>query len=154
MLFHRPVFISWSFKENLSFSEPRIRNPKQEFSLLTVPNPSFQDQSWRKRLIYGQEGLQEDSKKRERSRKESYSVYVYKVLKQVHPDTGISSKVMGIMNSFNNIFKRITREASCLGHYNRCSTITSPEIQTAVRLLLPGEQAPSTKSITKYTSAK
>ena len=30
-----------------------------------------------------------DGKKRKRSRKESYSVYVYKVLKQVHPDTGI-----------------------------------------------------------------
>ena len=29
-----------------------------------------------------------------------YSVYVYKVLKQVHPETGISSKAMGIMNSF------------------------------------------------------
>ena len=38
-----------------------------------------------------------DGKKRKRSRKESYSVYVYKVLKQVHPDTGISSKAMGIM---------------------------------------------------------
>ncbi|KAL1785210.1 histone H2B type 1-F J L [Sigmodon hispidus] len=49
-----------------------------------------------------------DGKKRKRSRKESYSVYVYKVLKQVHPDTGISSKAMGIMNSFvNDIFKRI-----------------------------------------------
>ncbi|EDL38884.1 mCG48964, isoform CRA_a [Mus musculus] len=49
-----------------------------------------------------------DGKKRKRSRKESYSVYVYKVLKQVHPDTGISSKAMGIMNSFvNDIFERI-----------------------------------------------
>nr|XP_055119758.1 histone H4 isoform X2 [Symphalangus syndactylus] len=36
-----------------------------------------------------------DGKKRKRSRKESYSVYVYKVLKQVHPDTGISSKMSG-----------------------------------------------------------
>lgn len=35
-----------------------------------------------------------DGKKRKRSRKESYSVYVYKVLKQVHPDTGISSKAL------------------------------------------------------------
>ncbi|EDL30437.1 mCG48869 [Mus musculus] len=39
-----------------------------------------------------------DGKKRKRSRKESY-VYAYKVLKQVHPDTGNSSKAMGIMNS-------------------------------------------------------
>uniref|UniRef100_G1U531 Core Histone H2A/H2B/H3 domain-containing protein n=1 Tax=Oryctolagus cuniculus TaxID=9986 RepID=G1U531_RABIT len=81
-----------------------------------------------------------DGKKRKRSRKESYSVYVYKVLKQVHPDTGISSKAMGIMNSFvNDIFERIAGEASRLAHYNKRSTITSREIQTAVRLLLPGE---------------
>ncbi|XP_044938190.1 histone H2B type 1-K isoform X2 [Mustela putorius furo] len=81
-----------------------------------------------------------DGKKRKRSRKESYSVYVYKVLKQVHPDTGISSKAMGIMNSFvNDIFERIAGEASRLAHYNQRSTITSREIQTAVRLLLPGE---------------
>ena len=70
-----------------------------------------------------------DGKKRKRSRKESYSVYVYKVLKQVHPDTGISSKAMGIMNSFvNDIFERIAGEASRLAHYNKRSTITSREI--------------------------
>ena len=40
-----------------------------------------------------------DGKKHKHSCKEIYSVYVYKVLKQVHPDTGISSKAMGIMNS-------------------------------------------------------
>ena len=28
---------------------------------------------------------------------ESYKIYIYKVLKQVHPDTGISSKAMSIM---------------------------------------------------------
>ncbi|KAK0151000.1 Histone H2B 1/2 [Merluccius polli] len=81
-------------------------------------------------------------KKRRKTRKESYAIYVYKVLKQVHPDTGISSKAMGIMNSFvNDIFERIAGEASRLAHYNKRSTITSREIQTAVRLLLPGELA-------------
>ncbi|KYO39888.1 hypothetical protein Y1Q_0006752 [Alligator mississippiensis] len=99
-------------------------------------------------------------KKRRKSRKESYSIYVYKVLKQVHPDTGISSKAMGIMNSFvNDIFERIAGEASRLAHYNKRSTITSREIQTAVRLLLPGELAKhavseGTKAVTKYTSSK
>ncbi|TRZ00578.1 hypothetical protein DNTS_004500 [Danionella cerebrum] len=99
-------------------------------------------------------------KKRKRSRKESYAIYVYKVLKQVHPDTGISSKAMGIMNSFvNDIFERIAGEASRLAHYNKRSTISSREIQTAVRLLLPGELAKhavseGTKAVTKYTSSK
>lgn len=99
-------------------------------------------------------------KKRKRRRRESYSIYIYKVLKQVHPDTGVSSKAMSIMNSFvNDIFERIAAEASRLAHYNRRSTITSREIQTAVRLLLPGELAKhavseGTKAVTKYTSSK
>ncbi|EDO48398.1 predicted protein [Nematostella vectensis] len=102
----------------------------------------------------------EGKKKRKGRRKESYSIYIYKVLKQVHPDTGISSKAMVIMNSFvNDIFERIAGEASRLAHYNKKSTITSREIQTAVRLLLPGELAKhavseGTKAVTKYTSSK
>ena len=101
-----------------------------------------------------------DGKKRKCSRKESYSVYVYKVRKQVHPDTYISSKAMGIMNSFlNDMFKCIAGEASRLAHYNKHSSITSREIQTAVRLLLPGElvkhaMSEGTKAVTKYTSSK
>ena len=99
-------------------------------------------------------------KKRRHKRRESYAIYVYKVLKQVHPDTGISSKAMSIMNSFvNDIFERIASESSRLAHYNKRSTITSREIQTAVRLLLPGELAKhavseGTKAVTKYTSSK
>ena len=102
----------------------------------------------------------QDGKKCKHSRKESYSVYVYKVLKQVHPDTSISSKAIGIMNSFiNDIFQHITGEALRLVHYNKRSTVTSREIQTAVRLLLPGELvkhtvSKGTKAVTKYTSSK
>ncbi|KAB1261427.1 Histone H2B type 1-M [Camelus dromedarius] len=93
----------------------------------------------------------EDGKKRMRSRKARYSVYIYKVLKQVHPNTGISSKVIGIMNSLViDIFERIGRGRS---------TITSREIQKALRLLLPGESAKhgvskGTVAVTKYTSSK
>jgi histone H2B len=101
-----------------------------------------------------------DGKRRKKKRKESYAIYIYKVLKQVHPDTGVSSKAMSIMNSFvNDIFERIAAEASRLAHYNKRTTITSREIQTAVRLLLPGELAKhavseGTKAVTKYTSSK
>ncbi|KAI8582104.1 hypothetical protein K450DRAFT_229022 [Umbelopsis ramanniana AG] len=81
-----------------------------------------------------------DGKKRKASRKETYSSYIYKVLKQVHPDTGISNKAMSILNSFvNDIFERIAGEASKLAAYNKRSTISSREIQTAVRLILPGD---------------
>jgi len=107
-----------------------------------------------------QKNISKDAKKNKRRRKESYAIYIFKVLKQVHPDTGISSKAMSIMNSFvNDIFERIASEASRLAHYNKRSTITSREIQTAVRLLLPGELAKhavseGTKAVTKYTSSK
>ncbi|KAM8834676.1 histone H2B 1/2-like [Synchiropus picturatus] len=99
-------------------------------------------------------------KRKKKARKQSYAIYVYKVLKQVHPDTGISSKAMSIMNSFvNDIFERIAGEASRLAQYNKRSTISSREIQTSVRLLLPGELAKhavseGTKAVTKYTSSK
>lgn len=99
-------------------------------------------------------------KKKKRKRKESYAIYIYNVLKQVHPDVGISSKAMSIMNSFvNDVFERIANEAQRLAQYNRRQTISSREIQTAVRLLLPGELAKhavseGTKAVTKYTSSK
>merc|ERR1711904_746319 len=73
---------------------------------------------------------------------ETYKIYIYKVLKQVHPDTGISSKAMSIMNSFiNDIFEKIASEAAKLARYSKKPTVTSREIQTAVRLILPGELA-------------
>ncbi len=96
---------------------------------------------------------------RRKKRKESYSTYIYRVLKQVHPDTGISKKSMSIMNSFiNDVFERIASEAGRLGKYNSKATLSSREIQTAVRLVLPGELAKhavseGTKAVTKYTSA-
>lgn len=100
-----------------------------------------------------------DSKKRNKVRKETYSSYIYKVLKQTHPDTGISQKSMSILNSFvNDIFERIATEASKLAAYNKKSTISAREIQTAVRLILPGELAKhavseGTRAVTKYSSA-
>ena len=96
----------------------------------------------------------------EEGERKSYGIYIYKVLKQVHPDVGVSSKAMNIMNSFvNDIFERIAGEASRLTHHNKRSTISSREIQTAVRLLLPGELAKhavseGTKAVTKYTSSR
>jgi histone H2B len=57
---------------------------------------------------------------------------VFAVLKQVHPDTGISNRAMSILNSFvNDIFERVATEASKLAAYNKKSTISSREIQTS-----------------------
>jgi len=100
------------------------------------------------------------AKKRSKKKVYTYSSYIYKVLKQVHPDTGVSSKAMSIMNSFiNDTFERIAAEAGKLARINKRSTLSSREVQTAVRLILPGELAKhavseGTKAITKYTTEK
>ncbi|CAN8254998.1 unnamed protein product [Cochlearia groenlandica] len=101
-----------------------------------------------------------DKKKTKKKKSvETYKIYIFKVLKQVHPDIGISSKAMGIMNSFiNDIFEKLAGESSKLARYNKKPTITSREIQTAVRLVLPGELAKhavseGTKAVTKFTSS-
>lgn len=93
-----------------------------------------------------------------RKRVETFSLYIYKVLRQVHSDIGISKKAMAIMNSFiNDTFDRISLEASKLVRYNKKRTLSSREIQTSVKLLLPGELAKhaiseGTKAVTKFSS--
>ena len=93
-----------------------------------------------------------------KARTETFAVYIYRVLKQVHPETGLSKRSMSIMNSFiNDVFEKIAAEASRLTRYNKKHTMSSREIQSAVRLLLPGELAKhavseGTKAVTKFTS--
>ncbi|WVZ68235.1 hypothetical protein U9M48_017198 [Paspalum notatum var. saurae] len=107
----------------------------------------------------GKEGGEKKGKKKAKKSVETYKIYIFKVLKQVHPDIGISSKAMSIMNSFiNDIFEKLAQEAAKLARYNKKPTITSREIQTSVRLVLPGELAKhavseGTKAVTKFTSS-
>ncbi|KAK2900236.1 hypothetical protein Q8A73_013365 [Channa argus] len=138
--------------------EPDGNNSFGSEKVCKMPDPVKAPKKGSKKAV--SKSATKTGKKKRKTRKESYAIYVYKVLKQVHPDTGISSKAMSIMNSFvSDIFERIAGEASRLAHYNKRSTITSREIQTAVRLLLPGELAKhavseGTKAVTKYTSSK
>ena len=57
------------------------------------------------------------------------------------------------------MFDKIATEAGKLVHYNKKNTLTSRDIQAAVRLLLPGELAKhavseGTKAVTKYTASQ
>jgi histone H2B len=63
-----------------------------------------------------------------------------------------------LSNLDTDIFERVASEASKLAAYNKKSTISSREIQTSVRLILPGELAKhavseGTKAVTKYSSS-
>merc|ERR1712083_165584 len=94
-----------------------------------------------------------------KKRKESYGIYIYKVLKQVHPDTGVSSKAMSIMNSFSTTSSNV----SLLNPLDLLTTTNAVPSQAGkFKLLfdfLPGELAKhavseGTKAVTKYTSSK
>ncbi|XDV52548.1 hypothetical protein PO909_021268 [Leuciscus waleckii] len=157
------VFLENVIRDAVTYTEHAKRKTVTAMdvvSLIIMPEPAKSAPKKGSKKAVTKTAAGKGGKKRRKSRKESYAIYVYKVLKQVHPDTGISSKAMGIMNSFvNDIFERIAGESSRLAHYNKRSTITSREIQTAVRLLLPGELAKhavseGTKAVTKYTSSK
>lgn len=87
----------------------------------------------------------------------SYGRFIHKVLKQVHPDLGITRKAMNIMNSFvNDLFERIAVEAGRLTKYVKRSTLSSRDMQASVRLIIPGELAKhavseGTKAVARYT---
>jgi histone H2B len=50
---------------------------------------------------------------RKRRRRETWALYVYKVLKQVHPEVGVSRRAMNVMNSFmDDAFDRLCNEAA------------------------------------------
>ena len=94
--------------------------------------------------------------KRVRRKKETFSSYIYKVLKQVHQDTKISKTSMAVMNSFIfDLFEQISLEASKLVRNSKKHTLSSREIKSSVKLILPGELArhaiiEGSKALNKY----
>ena len=136
---------------------PKKASPKKASS--RAASPSKKAVKPAKKAGPGRKPGQKDIKRR-RKYKQSYGSYIYKVMKQVHPDVGITAKSMSIMNSFvNDIFERLASQSSRLVHQNKKATISSREIQTSVRLTLPGELAKhavseGTKAVTKYSSYK
>lgn len=89
----------------------------------------------------------------------NYARFIYKVLKSVHPNTGISNKAMAIVNSFvGDMFERIAAEAGRMTRYSKHHTMTARELQSAVRLLMPGELAKHAaseglKAVTKWSAS-
>ncbi|KAM4798716.1 histone H2B-like [Urocitellus parryii] len=71
---------------------------------------------------------------------ESFATYFPKVLKHIHSGLILSRSTVSVLDSFvKDMFQCIASEASRLAGQNHHSTITSRDIQAAVRLLLPGE---------------
>ena len=84
---------------------------------------------------------------RRKRRHETFNLYIFKVLKQVHPQIGMSKKAMATMNSFVlDTFDRIAKEAGHLCTYNKRSTMDARAVAAAVKLVLPGELAKHAES--------
>ncbi|KAH0786924.1 Histone H2B [Histomonas meleagridis] len=111
---------------------------------MSTKKPASKTPTEKKPAVEGEAPAETEKEKKQRHKKrnESFSSYIFKVLKQVHPDIGISNKAMLVMNNFvTDIFERIAREGARLVDMNDRNTLGSREIQTAVRLVLPGDLA-------------
>lgn len=89
----------------------------------------------------------------------NFRLYLGRVLKQVHPDTSITGKALDELNSaIFYLGKVLVKKAEYVASQQGRVTITAREIQTAVRLLLPGELAKhavsdGVKAVTKFNSS-
>ena len=97
--------------------------------------------------------------RRKKPNTSTFNTYIFRVLKQVHPETRISQKGMSIINNFvTDTFEKVALEASKLCRIHKRGTISSRDVQSAVRLVLPGELSKhavseGTKAMTKFSQA-
>ena len=88
----------------------------------------------------------------------NFETYIHKELKIMHPDAYISKEATNQLNYIlNQLGDRISEISNVLSERSNKSTIGSREIQSATRIVFPGEIAKhavseGTKAVTKYTS--
>ena len=94
----------------------------------------------------------------------NFFIYIHRVLKQVHPETSITKKSMHVLNDMLNSFGR--RAAEIAAHTTSAAlngqerrTITARNVQSAVRIVLPGELAKHAvsegdKALSKFRGTK
>jgi histone H3/H4 len=87
-----------------------------------------------------------------------FDVYIQKVLKQVHPDTRISTKASYQMNKLLELLGgELVQKAHFFAAQSNVITITSREIQSSVRMIIPGELgkhvvSEGVKAVTKWNA--
>ncbi|XP_037368852.2 late histone H2B.L4-like [Talpa occidentalis] len=98
--------------------------------------------------------------RRAKNRRESFAPYFPQVLKCVHMGLSLSQEAVSVLDSFvKDMFERIAQEAGHLARTTQRATLTSREIQTAVRLLLPGDLgkhavSEGTKAVIRYSHSE
>ena len=70
----------------------------------------------------------------------SFQTYIYRVLKEVKPELGISKKGIALINNIiAELFIKIMQDARNLMIFSKKQTLSSKEIETSVKLHFPGE---------------
>ncbi|ERE65678.1 histone H2B type F-M-like protein [Cricetulus griseus] len=124
-----PVAVS----EQASDAYEKIRRPK------SATAKKRQKQLERRRRF---QSMTEEERRRAarliKRRKDSFTIYFPRVLRNIHMGFTLSQESLNILDSFvKDMFERIATEASNLARYTRRSIINSRDIQSAVYLLLP-----------------
>ena len=75
-----------------------------------------------------------------KKRTESFNLYIFKVLKQVHPEIGMSKRAMTVMNgSVHDTLDRIDNEVGNIVKYDERWTMDARASQCLCRLMLLDE---------------
>jgi histone H2A len=90
----------------------------------------------------------------------NFTTYIYKVLKQVHPDTGITAKSMAQLNGL--LFyagKAVAEKAEDFAKTNGRATVSAKNVMAATKIIFPGELAKhavaeGVKAVTKFNGSK
>jgi len=121
--------------------------------LLLEVNKKMKKKSWLKKYCYKHNKMTvyESTK---------FNTFIYKVLKQVHPDIGMTGdSVVAFDSMIRIVMRKLMHAVNILKLGTRSKTISSRDIQSAVRLVFPGEIAKhavseGTKAVTKYNASK
>lgn len=70
----------------------------------------------------------------------SFQTYIFRVVKEVKPELSITKNAMSQLNQIMiHLFELTMEEARNLLVYNKKTTLTSKEIQSAIKMIFPGE---------------
>lgn len=87
----------------------------------------------------------------------NYVSYIHKVLKQMHPDLGISSKAILHVNSVvESVVDQMTVHGTRVARVGKKTTLSAAHIQAAAKIALPSAIAnhavsEGTKAVIKFT---
>ncbi|XP_045393848.1 late histone H2B.L4-like [Lemur catta] len=117
-------------------ARPGATGPEEAES--TMPQKHKQKQK------HKQEQEQKQKQPRRRGRRSSrrggsFATYFARIVRQFPGRLRLSQEAVSVMDSFvHDMLERIGEEAGRLARYTEHATITTREIQTAVRLMMPG----------------